>query len=120
MTAAAATVVLALSMIPPFEAMKPELLPFSVSAYTDASGAAPYLGITASGKQTRDGICACGPSYEFYTLFVLPSGKILECQDRGGSITDMHLDMWTGDLRWALDVWERRELDVIVFRETKQ
>ena len=104
-----------LLMTPPFDVVKPELLSFSVSAYTDANGMPPW-GITASGVQTRDGICACGPSYDFGTLFVLPSGKVLECQDRGGAITDEHLDMWTDDEAWALDVWGRRELDAWVIR----
>jgi len=66
---------------------------FSVSHYTDLSGIPPY-GITASGARTHDGLCACGPSYEFGTVFILDAGAALDCQDRGGAITDSHIDVW--------------------------
>ena len=81
-----------LLMTPPFDVVKPELLSFSVSAYTDANGMPPW-GITASGVQTRDGICACGPSYDFGTLFIVGE-KLFVCRDRGGAISDQHLDLW--------------------------
>lgn len=113
MTAIAALTLFA--MLPPFEAMTVDYVPLSVSAYTDASGVLPW-GITASGVKTRDGICACGPSYPFGSLFILPDGRVLECQDRGGAITDGHLDMWCDDEAWALDVWERRKLWVWVIQ----
>ena len=65
---------------------------FSVSHYADVNGAPPYQGLMASGRHTRPGICACGPSYDFGTTFLLDNGKVLECQDRGGAVTDKHLD----------------------------
>jgi 3D (Asp-Asp-Asp) domain-containing protein len=65
---------------------------FSVSAYDDSSG--PGLGITASGAHTAPGIAACGPSWAFGTLFILPDGTTLICRDRGGAVTDRHLDRW--------------------------
>ena len=109
----AAAVLLTLSMIPPFEAMTVDYVPLSVSAYVND----PIWGnVAKSGKLLRNGHCACGPSYEFYTLFVLPDGTVLECQDRGPAITDMHLDIWTDNLRWALDDWGRRDLDVYVIQ----
>lgn len=66
----------------------------SVSAYTNLSGARPHKGLMASGQYTRPGVAACGPSYAFGTLFILPDGTIVVCLDRGTEITDKHLDIW--------------------------
>lgn len=87
---------------------------FSVSAYTDAESPA-WGNITASGMETREGICACGPSYAFGTLFVLPD-RVLVCEDRGGLITDGHLDIWCEDEVWMDEVWGRRWLPAVVVR----
>jgi 3D (Asp-Asp-Asp) domain-containing protein len=88
---------------------------FSVSAYTNAGGAPPFEGLMASGLYTREGYAACGPSYPFGTVFII-DGRGYICQDRGGAITDGHLDLWMADEAAALE-WGRQELPVIVLEE---
>ena len=87
---------------------------FSVSAYTNRTGAPPYQGLTASGEYTRPGVAACGPSYSFGT-FLLVDAKWYVCADRGGAITDGHLDLWfqEDEGAWA---WGRQTLNVLVVR----
>jgi 3D (Asp-Asp-Asp) domain-containing protein len=82
----------------------------SVSAYTNAGGAYPFQGLTASGVQT----VACGPSYPFGTVFII-DGRGYICQDRGGAITDGHVDIWMADEVAALD-WGRQTLNVVIIR----
>jgi len=86
---------------------------FSVSAYDDSSG--PGLGITASGEHTREGVCACGTGYDFGTAFVLSSGLTMICQDRGGRITDAHIDIWMQS-KWEALRWGRRTIRVLWVR----
>jgi 3D (Asp-Asp-Asp) domain-containing protein len=107
---ALATVVMALRLM----GWPAQVATMSVSAYTNAGGAPPYQGLTASGQYTRPGICACGPSFPFGTIFVV-SGKWYVCQDRGSAITDGHLDLWVGEDEeaWA---WGRRQMQVVVVR----
>jgi 3D (Asp-Asp-Asp) domain-containing protein len=88
---------------------------FSVSAYTNAGGAPPFEGLTASGQYTREGFAACGPSFPFGAYFLV-AGKWYICQDRGGEITDGHLDLWMADEAAALE-WGRQEKWVIVIGE---
>ncbi len=87
-------------------------LTVSVSAYTNADGAGH--GITASGVRTREGMAACGPSFPFGTVFVV-QGKPYACMDRGGLVTDGHLDLWVSDEDTA---WEfgRANMTVGVWR----
>jgi len=48
----------------------------TITAYTDCDlGMWPCDGITASGIPTRPGVCACGPSYPFGTVFCVPALK---------------------------------------------
>jgi 3D (Asp-Asp-Asp) domain-containing protein len=91
------------------------VVPMSVSAYTNAGGAPPYQGLTASGVQTVPQTVACGPSYPFGTVFII-DGRGYICQDRGGAITDGHLDLWMEDEAAALE-WGRQTLPVIVLEE---
>ena len=85
---------------------------FSVSAYTDACGMPPW-GITASGVQTRPGIVACGPDYPFGTGFIFPDHSLDICFDRGGKITNNHLDIWMNNRAAALE-WGRQDVQAIV------
>ncbi len=86
----------------------------SVSAYTNAGGVHPYQGQMASGEYTKEGVCACGPSYAFGTLFFVPSlERWFVCQDRGGAITDKNLDLWFATEEEALKLG-RQGLEVIV------
>lgn len=90
---------------------------FSVSAYTNDTRdrTDPLYGITASGLHTAPGTLACGPSYPFGTIFHVPGYGWAVCVDRGGAITDAHLDLWMEQEADALR-WGRRELRVEVGR----
>jgi len=106
------TVLLALMMTPPFDSMRVGYAMFSVSAYVDDP---IYGNIAASGALLREGDCACGPGYPFGTVFALPD-RVVICRDRGGAITDGHIDVYTRSKAWALDVWGRRRLPAVVVR----
>jgi 3D (Asp-Asp-Asp) domain-containing protein len=91
-----------------------EVRSMSVSAYTNQCGLPPYQGLTASGQQTREGVAACGPSFPYGT-YLLVGAKWVVCQDRGGAITDGHLDLWMSTEAEALE-WGRKQMDVVVVR----
>jgi 3D (Asp-Asp-Asp) domain-containing protein len=76
----------------------------SVSAYSD-------VGYTASGAWTEHGIVACGPSYPFGTIFII-QGEPYVCMDRGGLVTDGHVDKWMSS---ESDAWEHGRQEVTVF-----
>lgn len=69
-----------------------------VSAYCLCAGI-NGSGITATGKPLAQGMAACGRGYAFGTVFEIVGpltpgmSRITECQDRGGAITDQHLDV---------------------------
>ena len=69
----------------------------SISAYA-------VHGTTASGHPTRPGVAACGRSYPFWTQFVLPDGTVRTCLDRGGLVTNGHLDVWVADYTTAIQL----------------
>lgn len=75
---------------------------FSVSAYCDT-------GIMASGRITEHGAAACGPGVPFGAQFILGSGRIVTCLDRGGLVTDRHIDVWMDSCDAAI-LWGRRNL----------
>lgn len=81
-------------------------LTFSVSMYTD-------VGHTYSGYWTRPGIAACGPNY--LGAIVIVERRPYICADRGGLVTDGHIDIFTEseDEAWE---WGRKELLVGVIR----
>lgn len=81
------------------------VLTLSVSAYSDT-------GPTASGAWTTHGTAACGPTFPFGTRFLL-AGRTYTCTDRGGLVTDQHLDLWMPNESdaWA---WGRATLPVHV------
>lgn len=91
------------------------IVTMSVSAYCNDTRAEddPLYGIMASGERTFFGACACGPGYEFGTLFYVPGFGWAVCMDRGGQITDMHLDIWLPTEQDALR-WGRQEPSVLV------
>jgi 3D (Asp-Asp-Asp) domain-containing protein len=84
-------------------------MPFSVSAYCD-------VGITNSGTWVRPGITACGPSYPFGTVFAIQDGPVVVCADRGGLVTDRHLDIWMPSCEDAI-LWGRREMFAIALNQ---
>lgn len=92
-------------------------LTMSVSAFTDADGAPPYRGQMKSGAYTAPGAAACPPSMPFGTVLFVPGFGGVVCLDRGGAVTEGKLDVWTWKGRdWALNIWERRQLTVVVLR----
>ncbi len=98
---------------------RPDVRIFSVSAYTNACVLANN-GLTASGIYTRPGVVACGPGLVFGTRILLQTGRVVECWDRGGLISDSHLDIWlpldadgSEETAWRLG---RREMLGIVIR----
>ncbi len=109
MTTAVLSVLLMLRML----GIPTQVVSLSVSAYWDGSGAPPYKGLTASGYYTRPGYCACGPSYPFGTMFYIPGRGAVVCADRGGAITDGHIDLWMESEEAAIE-WGRHNLAVIV------
>lgn len=87
---------------------------FSVSAYINSGGAYPYQGLMTSGQYTREGVCACGPSYPFGTM-LLVNAKWYICMDQGSMITDGHVDLWMPTKAEAL-MWGRRTMLVVVVK----
>jgi 3D (Asp-Asp-Asp) domain-containing protein len=86
-------------------------LTLSVSAYVNETGAPPFAGLTASGAYTAPGVAACGPSFPFGMVFYVPGHGAVICLDRGGAITDKHLDLYMAEGAWE---WGRRELPVMI------
>jgi len=78
----------------------------SVSAYV-------ISGETASGKHTAPGVCACGPSYPFGTIFLVPKLGVFVCQDHGSKVGDRNLDIWVPSEKLA-EKWGRKTLKVRV------
>ena len=81
----------------------------SVSAYVALPGALTYSGAPPVAGRT----CACGAGWPLGTLFRIPGLGWRKCEDRGGKITDKHLDIFMGSEAAALE-WGRRELRVMV------
>jgi 3D (Asp-Asp-Asp) domain-containing protein len=75
---------------------------YEVTAYSNhvaSTGKRPGdrgYGITASGKQTEEGVTvACGPDLEFGTrVEITELERTYTCEDRGGAITERHLDVY--------------------------
>lgn len=104
----------------------PRAVTLSVSVYVPrAGGINGRYGKTASGIMVRRGIAACGPSWAFGTVLVLPAWvrehglpRVVVCLDRGGLVSDRHLDVALvgdvgADLRTARE-WGRRVVVVEV------
>lgn len=99
------TALVILSLVNSCYGIPARMASFSVSAYNDT-------GIMASGEHTRDGVCACGPGYDFGTVFIV-GGRVVVCRDRGGKVTDGHVDMWMKSERDAVE-WGRKQLATVV------
>jgi 3D (Asp-Asp-Asp) domain-containing protein len=67
------------------------------------------VGHTYSGYWTRPGIAACGPNY--LGAIVIVQGRPYICADRGGLVTDAHIDLWWHDEDAARDAARDAELD---------
>ena len=81
----------------------------NISAYTDCSAMPSCWGITASGKRTSTGTVAAGPNIPFNIKVLIPSYGIGRIEDRGGSITDGHLDVWYKEYDDAMQFGRRHE-----------
>jgi len=89
-----------------------------LTSYTDCDYGMRCDGITTSGEQTYDGVAACGPEYEFGTVFVVPVlGLEVTCLDRGGSIGNGNLDIWMQERGDALEFGVQRATVIIVKRD---
>ena len=80
------------------------LATMSVSAYYNGTRdiCDPLYGVTASGARTGPATLACGPSFAFGTRFYIPGFGWGICRDRGGAITDGHVDLWAETREEAL------------------
>lgn len=74
----------------------------------------PAYGITASGAEVEQGVTvAAGPSLPFGTRIYAPrmekwlGSKWFQVQDRGGAISDKHIDFYFEDLKEALEFGRR-------------
>ena len=97
---------------------RPDVRVFNVSHYTNACVPANN-GLTASGMITHAGVAACGPAFAFGALVLLEDGRLLICLDRGGAITDRHLDVWVpldadGSETTAIRMGRKQMLGVVI------
>ncbi|MCY7726458.1 3D domain-containing protein, partial [Bacillus safensis] len=74
---------------------------YEVTAYTNGaestgkSAVDPDYGITASGARTKTGhTIACPPSMAFGTRLSIEGIGVRTCEDRGGAITEGHIDLY--------------------------
>jgi 3D (Asp-Asp-Asp) domain-containing protein len=94
---------------------------YEVTAYTanyESTGKTPshpLYGVTASGAYVEEGVTiAAPPSIPFGTRIYIPYfDEVYTVQDRGGDITEGHLDIYYEDLDGALE-FGRRDLPVII------
>lgn len=89
---------------------------YVVTAYALGDGFTPTHGITASGRRVKSGVtAACPKSIPFGTRVDIESVGVRTCWDRGGRITDGHIDVYVKDIRRAV-VFGKRRLNVRVLQ----
>lgn len=83
---------------------------YEVTAYTNGaestgkSAGEPDYGITASGARTKTGhTIACPPSMAFGTRLNIEGIGVRTCEDRGGAITEGHIDLYVAGVSEARD-----------------
>ncbi|WP_340968145.1 3D domain-containing protein [Bacillus sp. PPSBB_11] len=81
---------------------------YEVTAYTNGaestgkSAGDPDYGITASGVRTKTGhTIACPPSMAFGTRLNIEGIGVRTCEDRGGAITEGHIDLYVAGVAEA-------------------
>ncbi|UTV31983.1 MULTISPECIES: 3D domain-containing protein [Bacillus] len=81
---------------------------YEVTAYTNGaestgkSAGHPDYGITASGARTKTGhTIACPPSMAFGTRLNIEGIGVRTCEDRGGAITEGHIDLYVAGVTEA-------------------
>jgi len=86
-----------------------------LTAYTSHDTGMRGDGVTASGEHASNGVAACGPEYEFGTVFVAPAlGLEVTCLDRGSAISDGNLDIWMQERGDALEFGVQRATVIVV------
>lgn len=117
-------IVMADEKVPSVHIGDDKLQVFEFTAYTAGyestqkhKGDAGY-GITASGKKVQEGMTiACPRSMPFGTKVVVPElDASFECQDRGGAITEGHIDLFMNNLKDA-QTFGRQKFEVVVIRK---
>lgn len=99
---------------------------FELTAYTSGyestqkkPGEAGY-GITASGEQAQEGVTvACPPSMAFGTVIEIDGLGERICQDRGGAITEGHIDVYMDELEDAIE-FGRQKRNVRIMKEESE
>lgn len=88
---------------------------YEVTAYTNGaestgkSAGDPDYGITASGTRTKTGhTIACPPSMAFGTRLSIEGIGVRTCEDRGGAITEGHIDLYVAGVSEAQSFGRQR------------
>lgn len=81
---------------------------YEVTAYTNGAESTgkstgdPEYGVTASGAHTKTGhTIACPPSMAFGTRLNIEGIGVRTCEDRGGAITEGHIDLYVAGVSEA-------------------
>jgi 3D (Asp-Asp-Asp) domain-containing protein len=105
---------------------EPEWQSFEVTAYTageESTGKSPSdadYGVTASGKRVRaNHTVACPPSLAFGTRLEIEGIGVRVCEDRGGRITEGHIDVYMSQLKEARQ-FGRKHLRVRIIEEESE
>ncbi|WP_226568169.1 3D domain-containing protein [Bacillus stratosphericus] len=88
---------------------------YEVTAYTNGAESTgkspghPDYGVTASGARTKTGhTIACPPSMPFGTRLNIEGIGVRTCEDRGGAITEGHIDLYVADVAEAQSFGRQR------------
>lgn len=88
---------------------------YEVTAYTNnaestgKSAGDPEYGVTASGARTKTGhTIACPPSMAFGTRLNIEGIGVRTCEDRGGAITEGHIDLYVAGVSEARSFGRQR------------
>lgn len=88
---------------------------YEVTAYTNGiestgkSAGHPDYGVTASGARTKTGhTIACPPSMAFGTRLSIEGIGVRTCEDRGGAITEGHIDLYVAGVSEARSFGRQR------------
>ncbi|MED0863746.1 3D domain-containing protein [Bacillus safensis] len=88
---------------------------YEVTAYTNGtestgkSAGDPDYGVTASGARTKTGhTIACPPSMAFGTRLNIEGIGVRTCEDRGGAITEGHIDLYVAGVAEAQSFGRQR------------
>ncbi|MEH7652325.1 3D domain-containing protein [Bacillus safensis] len=96
---------------------------YEVTAYTNGvestgkSAGHPDYGVTASGARTETGhTIACPPSMAFGTRLNIEGIGVRTCEDRGGAITEGHIDLYVEGVSEA-QAFGRQRLKAEIIKE---